>query len=116
MDLYCKNTLFIVSLMIIINLSFLAILEAERDPFVSLGEIMQAQEAEIVNLPYAITLKGTLRLGNTLVAIVNDDIIKEGQRWKEFYVAKIERAKVILEWKHKKFEIVVGGQADKKEK
>ena len=114
MNLYCKNILFIVCLMIIINLSSLAILEAQRDPFVSLGELMQAKEQEIVNLPYPITLKGTLRLGNNLVAIVNDDIIKEGQRWKEFYVVKIERAKVILEWKHKQFEIVLGAETGKK--
>ena len=107
MNFYCKKALFIVCLMNIINLACLANLGAERDPFVSLGEVMQAKEEEVINLPYPVILKGTLRLGNNLVAIVNDDIIKEGQKWKEFYVVKIERAKVILEWKNKNFEIVV---------
>ncbi len=100
---------------IFLNIFLLMIISAGyaekfRDPFVSLGDKMgltpQSKE-EKIRLPYPVVLKGTLRSKNTFVAIVNDDIIKQGQRWREFYVEKIEKNMVILEWKGKKFKVIL---------
>jgi len=90
--------------------------EQFRDPFVSLGDKMgltlQSKE-EKVRLPYPVVLKGTLCSKNTFVAIVNDDIIKTGQKWREFYVEKIEKNMVILEWKGKRFKVILSPEEKK---
>lgn len=89
--------------------------EEIRDPFVSLGDkIESAQKLEgVLHLPYPIVLKGTLYSKNKLVAIINNNIIQEGQKWQDFYVEKIERGKVILEWRGKKFEIFLSPKEEK---
>lgn len=111
-----KNISFKIFLAIISFISFTYAQEPEpRDPFVSLGDKMgltpEAQEE--VRLPYSVVLKGTLCSKNIFVAIVNDDIIKQGQKWRDFYVAKIERNKIVLEWEGKKFEIGLSSEEEK---
>jgi len=90
--------------------------EQFRDPFVSLGDKMgltpQGKE-EKIRLPYPVILKGTLCLKDTFVAIVNDDIIKPGQKWREFYVEKVGKNMVILEWKGKRFQVILNPEKKK---
>lgn len=102
--------------MIVILISF-TYAEELRDPFASVGDKMtftQKPQGE-VKLPYPVTLRGTLCAKNAFVAIVNNAIIKEGQMWQDFYVAKIEPGKVILEWHSKKFEIALSPEEELKE-
>jgi hypothetical protein len=80
-----------------------------RDPFASLGDKISvgALLDQAVLLPYPIVLKATLCSKDKVLAVLNDEIVKEGDRWNDFYVAKIEKEKVILEWKDKKFQILL---------
>ena len=112
-----QQSLLILLTIIAVNFAFAQ--EGEgRDPFVSLGDkILAAQSlGGTLLLPYPIVLKGTLYSKNNLVAIINDDIIRQGQRWKDFYVVKIERAKVTLEWRGKEFEVFLSPAEEKEEK
>lgn len=87
-----------------------------RDPFVSISDKMippNRGDQESVQLPSPMILKGTLCSKNGLVAIINDDIVKEGQKWHDFYVIKIEKEKVFLEWRGKKFELRMNAEERK---
>lgn len=82
---------------------------ASRDPFASLSDKIfgEASSDQGMLLPYPIILKATLCSKDKFLAVLNDEIVKEGDNWKDFYVAKIEKGKVILEWKDKKFQILL---------
>ena len=97
----------IVVLMLVILISQARSNEDLRDPFVSLGDKLALAQgpAEAVQLPYPVILKGTLCAKNIYAAIVNNDMIRQGEKWQDFYVVKIENGLVILEWRDKKFEI-----------
>ena len=89
--------------------------EAPRDPFVSLGDKMELTQKpeESIHLPYPLVLKGTLCSKDSPAAIINGEILKEGQNWRDFSIVKIEKSKVSLEWQGKRFEIFL--DSDKKE-
>jgi len=111
-----KNpALILMAIIAFLSFAYFACAQDLRDPFVSLGDKMEAaQKSEgTFRLPYPIILKGTLCSQNKVAAIINNDIIKEGQKWQDFYVAKIEKGKVILEWRDKKFEITLAPQEGK---
>jgi len=113
-DAFLKINLFLFAICI----SGISQAEEIRDPFVSLGdklEITQKKE-EVIQLPFPVVLKGTMFTKNNFVAVVNDDIIKQGEKWKDFYVAKIEPGKVVLEWKNKKFEIGLSPKKQEEQK
>ncbi len=84
-----------------------------RDPFVSLGDkIRLSQEAnDISTLPYPIVLNGIIWTENLPIAILNNEIVQEGETWRDFKVEKIEKNKVILSRGDSKFEIpLVSGE------
>lgn len=112
----------LILLLIILLISFVQYFVARfiyaeeiRDPFVSLGDKIEAADklGGVLHLPYPIVLKGTLYSKNKLVAIINNNIIQEGQKWQDFYVAKIEKGKVTLEWRGKKIEIFLSPKEEK---
>ncbi len=78
-----------------------------RDPFFSLGEkIKLSQKTEdFSSLPYPIVVNGIIWTEKLPVAILNEDIVQEGQVWRDFKVDKIEKDKVILRRGESKFEI-----------
>jgi len=93
--------LIFVSYIIIINVNANA--NNKRDPFVSLKDKAEAEkEKEKVKLPYPIKLEGVMCGETTSLAILNGEIVKEGEQWREFKIEKIEKDRVILKWGDKK--------------
>lgn len=99
---------FILFLIIIrINSGLFAQEKKPRDPFLSLGDkIRLSQEAnDISTLPYPIVLNGIIWTENLPMAILNNEIVQEGEVWRDFKVEKIEKNKVILSQRGSQFEI-----------
>jgi len=78
-----------------------------RDPFLSLSdEIRLSKETkDIYTLPYPIVVNGIIWTENLPVAIINNDIVQEGEVWRDFKVEKIEKDKIILSRGDSQFEI-----------
>lgn len=91
----------------IINNNLFAQEEKLRDPFLSLGDkIRLAQEAKDISvLPYPIVINGIIWTKNLPIAIINNDIVQQGEVWRDFKVEKIEKDKVILSRGSIQFEI-----------
>jgi hypothetical protein len=78
-----------------------------RDPFLSLGDkIKLSQETKDTSvLPYPIVVNGIIWTEHLPVAIINNEIIQEGEVWRDFKVEKIEKDKIILSRGKSQFEI-----------
>lgn len=99
---------FILSLIIIrISHNLFAQGEKLRDPFLSLGDkIRLAQEVkDVYALPYPIVINGIIWTEHLPVAIINNDIVQQGEAWGDFKVEKIEKDRVILSRGSIQFEI-----------
>ncbi len=88
---------------IIINIKSFA--QKRRDPFVSLKDRTQVERNGRVKLPYPIKLEGIMCSKEAALAILNGEIVKEGEKWREFKIEKIEKDRVILSWGDKKITI-----------
>lgn len=108
--------LVIISFYIMIN--SIGYSQDERDPFASIEDMLgsSARIEKIIQLPYPVIVQGTMCSENVSLAVINGDIVKEGDRWREFMVEEINRERVILEWKNEKFKIEINFKTEKKKK
>ena len=63
-----------------------------RDPFSAPEGLEQsAEETGLSRIPFAIELKGIIIEGNKKYAILNDNIVKEKDTWRDITIEKIEK-------------------------
>jgi len=101
-------------IIILINRVSFAQEEKQRDPFLSLSdEVKLSQKTQgISTLPYPIVINGIIWTENSRIAIINNDIVQEKDKWKDFTVERIEKKKVILRWGDDQFEINLVSEED----
>ena len=94
-------------IIITINNSLFAQEQKLRDPFLSLGDkIRLAQGAKDISvLPYPIVINGIIWTENLPIAVINNDIVQQGEVWRDFKVEKIQKDKVVLSKGSIQFEI-----------
>jgi hypothetical protein len=104
-------------IIIIITINLFAQEKKTRDPFLSLGDkIRLSQETKDISiLPYPIILNGIIWTKNSPIAIINDEIVQEGEVWRDFKVEEIQKNKVILSKGDSKFEIPLVTEEEKEE-
>ena len=92
--------------------------QGKRDPFVSIGDKMLLNKGaiEVVHLPYPVIISGTMCSKGVRLAVINGDIVREGGKWRDFIISKIERNKVILKWRGKKFQVKTNFAEEKNKK
>ena len=113
--------LYLIFSLIIIKINTLAFAqqEGQRDPFISLGDMMKLTKKDapdISTLPYPVVISGIIWTENCAVAIINNDIVQEKEKWRDFIVEKIEKDKVILRLGETKFEIPWVSEEDAQKK
>ena len=86
--------LFCLSLSIIIfNVVFAQRQDEQRDPFLSLADKIKLKESAGSVLPFPVVLSGIIWTREVPLAMVNNEIIQEGEDWQGFKVEKIEKEK-----------------------
>ena len=102
---------------IIINNSG-AYAQEKRDPFVSIGDKMSLNKGaiEAVHLPYPVVVSGTMCSKGVKLVVINGDIVREGGKWRDFIISRIERDKIILKWRGKKFQVKADFAGEKNKK
>jgi hypothetical protein len=75
-----------------------------RDPFISVIDVkttkgVPAKEREIKMPSFPMVLKGVMLQAGNSVAIINEDIVKEGQIWRDFKVERIDSQGVTLNYR-----------------
>ncbi len=90
----------------------LAQADDSRDPFIPLVNekgIMRTkfQKPRMEEINIKINLSGISKIGNTFYAIIEGELLKEGDNFKEFKIEKIEDNRVILSFGEKLFEILL---------
>ncbi len=93
-------------------------LDPGRDPFVPLvdekGEMRKYfRKPESENMTLRAVLMGVSRINNENYALIDGELVKSGDNFKEFLVANIESDRVILKYGEKIFEMK--WEADKNE-
>ncbi len=91
--------------------SFVYSKENRRDPFVSSLDkdsptglrISFEAPQEDIKLPVEFMLKGILSKGSELYAIINDDVLRKGDRLGQVVIRDIRQDKVILEYAGREF-------------
>ncbi len=87
--------------------------EGRRDPFIPLLDQQAPQGLRTdfsppevkVKLPLEIDVKGILSKGNEYYAIINEQVMKEGQNLGEVKIKKIEANSVIVEYGQREFRL-----------
>lgn len=99
--------LFFILFLIIIRNALFAQGEEDRDPFLSFSDkiILSQKAQDLSTLPYPIVVNGIIWTEKIPVAMLNNDIVQQGENWRDFRVYRIEKDKVILKWENRKFEI-----------
>lgn len=99
--------LFFILFLIMIRNTLFAQGEEDRDPFLSFSDkiILSQKAQDLSTLPYPIVVNGIIWSEKIPVAMLNNDIVQEGQTWRDFRVYRIEKNKVILKRGSNKFEI-----------
>ena len=97
--------LFCLPLSIITFNSAFAQEKEQRDPFLSLTDKIKLNEFRGNILPFPAVLSGIIWTKDKPLAVVNDEIIEQGQEWQGFKVEKIERDRLILKRGETLFEI-----------
>jgi hypothetical protein len=99
--------LFCLSLSIINNnnLAFAQKEEEQRDPFLSLADKIKLGDTSSNILPFPVVLSGIIWTKDMPVAMVNNEIVQQGEDWQGLKVEKIEKDKLILKRGQTLFEI-----------
>lgn len=85
----------------------------KRDPFIPLLDpdsptgirIEFAPPAQRIGLPLEMTLRGVLQRGKERYAIINDDVVQEGDNMGDVKIKRIEKDRVIVEYREREFAI-----------
>jgi hypothetical protein len=84
--------------------------EQERDPFIPLiteqGDLRQSfiKPSEEINLP-AITVYGISKVGANFYALIDGELVKEGDTIKGIKIVKITSDRIEVKYKNKSFQI-----------
>lgn len=93
----------------------------KRDPFISLLDPSSSTGFRIdftpptqkVKLPLEITVRGILQKDEQRYAIINDDVVREGDNIGEVEIKRIEKDKVILRYGPREFTIYLRKEKEK---
>ena len=85
----------------------------KRDPFIPLLDpdsptgirIEFAPPAQRIGLPLEMTLRGILQRGKERYAIINDDVVQEGDNMGDVKIKRIEKDRVIVGYREREFVI-----------
>lgn len=109
--------LFYLSLSIISNnLLFAKNEDEQRDPFLSLADKIKLGDTSGNILPFPVVLSGIIWTKDVPLAMVNNEIVQQGEDWQGFKVEKIEKDKLILKRGGTLFEIPLITDKDDEDK
>lgn len=91
--------------------------EFSRDPFVSLLREEDLRQSGSADLPldallFPMTLKGLMMKKDKAVAIINEEVVREGQIWHDLKIEHIDKEGVTLGYQGKSLRLVMKEELD----